>query len=115
MTDIQDKTVIITGASRGIGEAAARHLAQSGARVVLAARSLDDIVRIADQINAAGGQARAIACDVSDYAQVAALVDAAADAFGGVDILVNNAGLIEPIARLADSDPETWGRIADIN
>lgn len=115
MTHITGKTVIITGASRGIGEATARHFAQHGANVVLAARTQSAIASIAKDIIDNGGNASAFACDVSDYSAVAALVEHAKDVFGGVDILVNNAGLIEPIARLADSDPETWGRIADIN
>ena len=115
MSDVSGKTIIITGASRGIGEAAARHLAQAGARVVLAARSEGPIARIADEISAAGGQAIAQACDVADASQVKALIDRAVAEFGGLDVLVNNAGLIDPIARLEDSDPVAWSTIADVN
>ncbi|MFQ6548308.1 SDR family oxidoreductase [Aestuariibius sp. 2305UL40-4] len=110
MTDLTGKTAIITGASRGIGEATARHFAEQGANVVLAARSEGAITAIADEI---GGTA--IATDVADYAAVAALVDRTVQAHGGLDILVNNAGLIDPIARLADSDPAEWARVADVN
>ena len=113
--DMQNKTVIVTGASRGIGAATARHLAELGANVVLAARSTGAIGTLADEIASAGGSALAVACDVSRWEDVAALVDQTATAFGGVDVLVNNAGVIDPIARLADSDPTGWGEVVDIN
>lgn len=112
---MQGKTVIITGASRGIGAATARHLAELGANVVLAARSTDAIEEIATEIRAHEGQALAVPCDVSKYDDVAALVQAARDKFASVDVLVNNAGVIDPIARLEDSDPEAWAKVADIN
>ncbi len=110
MTDLKSKRVIITGASRGIGEAAARHFAAHGAKVMLAARNGEAVRRIADEI---GGEA--LACDVSDYAQVKAVVDHATTTFGGVDVLINNAGLIDPIARLDESDPAAWGHVVDVN
>lgn len=115
MSNLKNKTAVITGASRGIGEATARHLAQLGAKVVLAARSSDDIAAITAEIAAAGGQAAAFACDVSDHTAVANLITFAQDTYGSVDILVNNAGLIDPINRIADSDPEAWGNIVDVN
>ncbi|UWR21763.1 SDR family oxidoreductase [Sulfitobacter sp. S190] len=115
MSHLQNKTVVITGASRGIGAAAARHLAGLGAKVVLAARSADRINAIAEDITATGGHAAALACDVSDPDAVARLVEFAGDTFGSLDVLVNNAGLIDPISRIADSDPEAWGRVVDVN
>jgi len=115
MQELQGKAAIVTGASRGIGAATAQVLAQQGVAVVLAARSLDQVEKVAEGIRQAGGKASAVACDVSRYADVAAAVDHCLSTFGRVDILVNNAGVIEPIARLADSDPEEWGRAADIN
>ena len=115
MSELNGKTAIVTGASRGIGEAAARALAEAGMHVMLAARSETDIRRIADEITSNGGSARAMACDVADHASVVALADATIAAFGGVDLIVNNAGLINPIARLADSDFEDWSRIIDVN
>ncbi|SDU49353.1 SDR family oxidoreductase [Stappia sp. ES.058] len=115
MSEFENKTVVITGASRGIGEAAARHLAALGANVVLAARSVGDIERIAAEIEKAGGKATAFACDVSRYDDVKALIARAVDLYGRLDVLVNNAGLIEPIARLADSDPEGWCQVVDVN
>lgn len=112
---IKGQTAIITGASRGIGEATARHLARLGATVILAARSTDRIKAIAAEIATAGGHALAVSCDVSRASDVRALIEAATAQTGRIDILVNNAGLIDPIARLADSDPDHWGRIVDIN
>ncbi|MEL6437196.1 MAG: SDR family oxidoreductase, partial [Pseudomonadota bacterium] len=100
---------------RGIGEAAARELADDGYAVVLAARSADDIERIAAEIAESGGEALAVACDVADYGAVAALVAEAASRFGAPNLVVNNAGVINPIARLADSDPNDWSTVVDIN
>jgi NAD(P)-dependent dehydrogenase (short-subunit alcohol dehydrogenase family) len=115
MINLNGKTALITGASRGIGAAAARRLAEYGANVILAARTERDISAVAQGIREAGGKADAVACDVSQFRDVSAAVDFCVSKYGGLDILANNAGLIEPIARLADSDPEEWGRIADIN
>ena len=100
MTDLQGKTAIVTGASRGIGAAAARELAAQGANVVLAARTTDQIGSVAAEITAAGGQAVAQATDVADYASVAAMVDCAVQTYGRLDILVQNAGVIDPIGHL---------------
>ncbi|SOE15632.1 NADP-dependent 3-hydroxy acid dehydrogenase YdfG [Hoeflea halophila] len=110
--DLTGKTALITGASRGIGEAAARILAGYGANVVLAARSTSDCERIATEI---GGKALAVACDVARYSDVEAAIGKAVSHFGSLDILVNNAGLIDPIARIEESDPEAWGQVVDVN
>ncbi|MEM7774003.1 MAG: SDR family oxidoreductase [Pseudomonadota bacterium] len=115
MSDLSGKAVVVTGASRGIGAATVQEFARQGAKVVLAARSSAEIEALADQISTEGGTAIACACDVSQYDQVANLVDVCQQAFGRVDVLVNNAGVIEPIARLAASNPEHWARAADIN
>ncbi|MBF9029530.1 SDR family NAD(P)-dependent oxidoreductase [Rhodobacterales bacterium HKCCE3408] len=112
MDGLSDKTVMITGASRGIGEAAARAFAAEGANVVLLARSRDAIADLAGEI---GPQALAVPCDVSRYWEVEAAVKAAGDTFGGLDILINNAGVIEPISHLVDADPGAWGHVIDIN
>lgn len=115
MQELAGRTAVVTGASRGIGAATARELASHGVAVLLAARSLGEIEAVAETIRGAGGTAEAMACDVSRYADVAAMVERCRTAFGRLDILVNNAGVIEPIARLADSDPGHWDRIVDIN
>jgi short-subunit dehydrogenase len=87
-----DRVAVITGASAGIGAAAAHGFAREGARVVLAARGRDELQKVADAISAGGGTAIAVPTDVSDRAAVERLFDTAASRFGGVDILVNNAG-----------------------
>ena len=112
MTDLTGKTALITGASRGIGAAAARAFASAGANVVLAARSSKDIDAIAGEI---GSTARAVTCDVARYANIIAAVKVATEAFGSLDFLVNNAGVIDPISRLEDSNPAGWGHAIDIN
>lgn len=112
MTDFQGKTVLITGASRGIGESAARMFAQSGANVALMARSGGRIDEIAAEI---GAQAVAITGDVSQWADVDRAVQTCVQTFGGLDILINNAGVIEPISPLISADPAGWGAAIDIN
>jgi len=116
MTEFAGKTVVITGASRGIGEATARHFAARGACVVLGARDEARVQEIAAELRKAGaGHALGRACDVSRSDDVKALIDRALEAGGRLDVLVNNAGLIEPIAKLADSAVEDWGRVVDVN
>ncbi len=109
---VHGKTVIITGASRGIGEAAAEVFAAAGARVALLARGGASIEEIAGRI---GDAALAIPCDVSDFASVEKAVNTTEAHFGPVEVLINNAGAVEPISHLAEADPEDWGRIIDIN
>ncbi|QFT82218.1 putative oxidoreductase [Roseovarius sp. THAF27] len=109
---MKDTTVLITGASRGIGAATARHFAALGANVVLAARSTDAIEEIASDI---GDRALAVSCDVSRYDDVKTAVTAATERFGGLDVLIGNAGVIEPIAHLSDVDPDEWDKVIDIN
>ena len=106
------KVIVITGASRGIGEAAALHLADAGHKVVLAARSAVSLKQIADEI---GENALGVSCDVSDYDQVKAMVDQTIAHFGRLDVIVNNAGLLEPIHRLTDFEPSDWDKVIDVN
>lgn len=112
MVDLKGKTALITGASRGIGAQAARVFAQAGANVVLAARGLTEIQALADDI---GPQARAVPCDVGDWASMSGAVAQAEDAFGAVDILINNAGVLEPISHLITAAPDDWGAVVDVN
>jgi NAD(P)-dependent dehydrogenase (short-subunit alcohol dehydrogenase family) len=115
MPGLSGKVAIVTGASRGIGAAAALALGEAGASVVLAARTVQQVEANAQQINAAGGKALAMECDVSDYASCQRLVHETASHFGPSDILVNNAGVIEPISMTATSDPREWARNIEIN
>lgn len=115
MNELEGKVALITGASKGIGAATAREFAKSGAKVVLAARSVESLETISAEINEAGGDSSAIGCDVADFNQMAAAVQHCVTKYGQIDILVNNAGLIEPIALLSDSDPEQWVKAADVN
>jgi NAD(P)-dependent dehydrogenase (short-subunit alcohol dehydrogenase family) len=111
----KDKVAVVTGASRGIGAETARLFAERGAKVVLTARSADAITALAEAIRGDGGEAVAVAGDVTRYADVEAVVATATERFGRLDVLVNNAGAIEPIARLADSDPAAWDTAFDVN
>ena len=110
--DLQGKTVLITGASRGIGESAARVFAEAGANLALVARNE---TAIADLTAELGEKALAIPCDVSRYWEVETAVKACVSAFGSIDVLVNNAGAIEPISHLSEVDPEAWGHVIDVN
>lgn len=110
--DMAGKTVLITGASRGIGAAAAHAFADAGANVALVARSADDISTLASQI---GDKAIALPCDVANYEEVKAAVAATITTFGQLDVLINNAGVIDPIGHLQDTDPVAWGQTIDIN
>ncbi|GJM08199.1 MAG: short-chain dehydrogenase [Lysobacteraceae bacterium] len=112
---IAGKSILITGASRGIGEATARYFASQGANTVMLARSAKALEKIEADITSAGGKALALVSDVANYEAMENAVQACVDTFGGLDILVNNAALIEPIAHLADSDPEAWGHVVDVN
>jgi 3-oxoacyl-[acyl-carrier protein] reductase len=115
MEDLNGKVALVTGASSGIGEATARALASRGAAVMLAARRRDACARVAEAIRQDGGQADAVVCDVTRYADVEGAVANTVAAFGGLDVLINNAGTVEPIARLAESDPKAWADNVAVN
>jgi NAD(P)-dependent dehydrogenase (short-subunit alcohol dehydrogenase family) len=115
MGSLTGKVIIVTGASRGIGAAAAVALAKAGATVMLVARNGRLAADVAQGIIESGGRASAVSCDVSDYAAVEAVVSETEGRFGRVDALINNAGVIEPIASVAESDPVAWARNVQIN
>ena len=113
MTDnIQGKVVVITGASSGLGEAAARHLAKAGAKVVLGARRLDRLRTLAKELGQPAEAA--VATDVTDQAQVKALVDRAVELHGRLDVILNNAGLM-PHSPLERGKVADWERMIDVN
>jgi len=111
---IADKIVVITGASSGIGESTAKLLARHGAKVVLGARRKNRIDAVVKEISAADGKAIGFAVDVTQRAEVEALIQAAVDSFDRIDVIVNNAGtmLIAPVQAL---QVEEWDRQIDVN
>lgn len=115
MPDLAGKVVIVTGASRGIGAAAAAALGKVGASLVLTARDAIQIEAVAQAITRDGGKAIGLACDVSDWNAVQRLAAETQRRFGRIDALINNAGVIEPIAVTAESDPTAWARAIQIN
>jgi NADP-dependent 3-hydroxy acid dehydrogenase YdfG len=94
VSNITDKVVVITGASSGIGESTAKLLAEQGAKVVLGARRSNRIDAVVQEISATGGKAIGFATDVTNRAEVEALIQGAVDGFGRVDVLLNNAGIM---------------------
>ena len=114
-TELSGKSVIVTGASRGIGEATVREMVELGCHVLAVARSKNQLDELVESLQGEKGSVCAMQCDVSDYSQVQNAVKECNRQFGSVNILINNAGVIEPVARLAESDPEAWTNAADIN
>jgi NAD(P)-dependent dehydrogenase (short-subunit alcohol dehydrogenase family) len=113
--DFSGKVALVTGAAAGMGLATAQAFAEAGAAVVLADVNETAVKAAAEQLVAAGHQALAVRCDVSDDAQVAAMVDGAVAAFGRLDAAFNNAGVMARIAPTADSTREDWDRVIGIN
>jgi NADP-dependent 3-hydroxy acid dehydrogenase YdfG len=114
MMGVEGKVVVITGASSGLGEAAARLLADEGATVVLGARREDRIRALADELTRRGDQALAVPTDVTRRDQVLRLVDSAVEAYGRIDVLINNAGLM-PLSPLDRLKVDEWDRMIDVN
>jgi NADP-dependent 3-hydroxy acid dehydrogenase YdfG len=110
----RSKVVLITGASSGIGEASARHLAAGGHQVVLGARRAERIAAVAQEIRQAGGEALHCELDVTDLQSVKAFVAAAQARYGRVDVLVNNAGVM-PLSMMEELRVEEWNQMIDVN
>lgn len=115
MPPMKEELALVTGASRGIGEGVARALASQCKAVILMARDTPSLVRIASEINASGGHAIPVTCDVSDFGEVERAVFEARNRFGYPSIVINNAGVIEPISPIATSDAAVWARNVTIN
>ncbi|MGZ2456204.1 glucose 1-dehydrogenase [Rhizobium sp. BK398] len=113
MKRFEQKTVVITGGSRGIGAAIARRFAKEGANLVISANE-DSVHAVAEQIRAEGGKAISLVGDVTDKASVKALYDAAEHAFDTVDISIQNAGVIT-IARVEDLTENEWDKVMAVN
>jgi NADP-dependent 3-hydroxy acid dehydrogenase YdfG len=114
MLNIQDKVILITGASSGIGEACARLLAQKGARLLLGARRSDRLEVLVGEIREAGGTAEFRRLDVTSRADTQAFVDSAIERFGRVDVLISNAGVM-PLSPLEALKVDEWDRMIDVN
>jgi NADP-dependent 3-hydroxy acid dehydrogenase YdfG len=115
MVDMTPESVIaITGASSGIGEATARHLATRGARLVIGARRMDRLEALADEIRQDGGEVVTVEVDVTRRADLQRLVQTAVDRFGRLDVLVSNAG-VSKLGPLADGDVDGWSAMIDVN
>lgn len=108
------KTILITGASSGIGEATARHLAALGHRVVLGARRTDRLEKLVAEIKATGGSAEYKSLDVTHLEDMQAFVAFAQEKFGPVDVIINNAGVM-PLSPLHELKVEEWNRMIDVN
>ena len=118
---LKNKTVLITGASRGIGKAIALRLAKEGANIIIAAKSVEENAKLggtifsaAKEIEEAGGQALAVQCDIRFEDQIQQVVDKAIERFGGIDMLVNNASAIS-LSPTEQTDPKRFDLMHDIN
>jgi NADP-dependent 3-hydroxy acid dehydrogenase YdfG len=109
-----EKTILITGASSGIGAALGRELGTAGARVLLGARRLDRIEALASDIRNAGGTAEAKALDVTNRAAMEAFAEKAVSLWGRIDVLINNAGIM-PLSPLSALRLDEWERMVDVN
>lgn len=112
--NIKNKVVVITGASSGLGEETAKHLAEKGATVVLGARREENLKQIVNEIEAKGGTASYQVTDVTRKKEVQALVDKAVSTYGKIDVLINNAGIM-PIAPMSEVRTDEWDNMIDIN
>jgi NAD(P)-dependent dehydrogenase (short-subunit alcohol dehydrogenase family) len=113
--DLSGKVALITGASRGIGEAIAVAYAQAGAKVVLASRKQADLDGVAQRIREMGGDALPLAAHTGDPSAVAALVEKAVSTFGGIDAVVNNAATNPHFGHILTAEDSHWDKILDVN
>lgn len=114
---LENKAVLVTGASRGLGAALGRRLAARGARVVLVARDKEPLTKVVDEIRKAGGEAHALAADVGDKHAIAPLAGAAAALVGPIDVLINNASTLgpTPLRLLLDTECEDLAHVLEVN
>ncbi len=112
--NIEDKVVVITGGSSGLGEATARYLAEKGAKVVLGARRIDKLEKVASEIKKNGGTVEILRTDVTSVDDVKALVKKAIATFGKIDVMVNNTGIM-PLAPLSALKIDEWDSMIDVN
>lgn len=111
----ESKTIIVTGASKGVGAATACWLGKASANVVLVARSKDMLAGVAQKVEEAGGKVRIVPADVARPSSCKKVVDSAMKWFNTIDGLINNAGIISPLAPIADSDIDQWQYAIEVN
>lgn len=114
MSNIQDKVIIITGVSSGIGEATAKELASKGAKLVMAARREERLARLQEEIQSSGGQAIYKVTDVTSHDQMEGLADYALKEFGKIDVMINNAGVM-PLSPVHEKKINEWDTMVDVN
>ena len=114
MGRLDGKVAVITGGNSGIGACAAELFAKEGAKVVISARRVEQLEAVADKIKAAGGEALAVPCDISDKAQCSAVIAKTLETFGTVDILVNNAGITRDGLMMRMSEQQ-WDMVINVN
>ena len=115
MSDFTDRVVLITKGNSGIGQATALQFASAGARVLIAARRLEESQAVVSEIEGSGGEAHAVACDVTKSADCDGAVDACLERFGGLDVLFNNAGIIYRDKSALDTTDEQWAQTMAVN
>lgn len=115
MNSLSEKVILLTGASRGIGAAAAIELVSQGAKLCISSRNAADCQHVVDAIQSTGGEAIAVSCDVSNFDAVDKALTTCLQHFGKIDALVNNAGTVDPISMIEESDPEAWARNISVN
>ena len=113
--DLSQQVALISGASRGIGEEAAKCLAEYGARVIVSSRKIDDCERVAEEIRASGGDAQAIACNIADMAQIFELMAQIKSDYGRLDICINNAATNPYFGHVLDTDLGAFQKTVDVN
>ena len=113
--DLDGKIAFVSGASRGIGEAIAKLLAQQGAHVIVSSRKLEGCQHVADAIIAAGGKATAVACHIGEMEQISQVFAGIKEQFGRLDILVNNAATNPQFCNVLDTDLSAFQKTVDVN
>ncbi|RRV05390.1 SDR family oxidoreductase [Pseudomonas sp. v388] len=113
--DLDGKIALVSGASRGIGEAIARLLARQGAHVIVSSRKVESCRHVADAIIADGGQATAMACHIGETEQIVSTFEQIRQQFGRLDILVNNAATNPQFCNVLDTDPSAFQKTVDVN
>ena len=113
--ELKDKTALITGASRGIGEAIAMNLAAHGARCILVSRKIEGLEAVKEKIVTAGGKAEAVACHLGDLTQIEAMCDHVAKTYGRLDILVNNAAVNPYLGPMTGASPGVFDKTVEVN